>query len=698
MRNTFFKIVKSVNKNRFKNTFLIFLLLTCSLFAQEKNYVKYTVLKGETITQIAIKYKVTPYDIYKLNPDSQSGIKESDVILIPIVTQKENKIVAGVSSKTNVTKNTAKNHVVKPKETFYSISRDYNVNVETLKSSNAEIFNQGLKVGQTIRIPSQQEVAEIKPEVVKMNTPTPRNTETNKQEVKLDQNVYHIVEPKETKFGISKKYGISVQELEKNNPSIISNLPIGYKLLISGSVSNNEGVKQELSKPRPVIKEVVNEEITNSEPVKTVKKESYSNYEVKPKETLYSLSQKFSLSQEALIDLNPALKSGVKIGMILKVPGQRAISVMDPSSHKFTDLSKSINNQTRKKLVFLIPFNANKIQADTLKSLSVKLKKDVFLNMTLDYYSGVLMAIDSAKALGLNLDIKIFDSEENKYSSNVANLIKDNDLKNADAVVGPFYQQHVDKVAELLKESNVPVISPLSKEVVKLYPNLYQAMPTNGILKSAMMEFLISNNGNILVVIDPKRISNKEFISKNYPTAQFVDLNENGSLNAVNLKALFVKDKMNYVILDTEKTALILETTNVLLNEYSNYQLQLAIIEANETLDFDEISLKRLTVLKMLYPSINRENSFPEATIFRNEYKKKNKVFPNQFAVRGFDIAFDTMLRLSQSESFKASVEAYSTQQIENKFEYVKKDAAGNINKGVYILEFEEDLSIKQLN
>jgi hypothetical protein len=31
--------------------------------------------EGETINQIALKYKVTPYDIYQLNPDAQSGLE-----------------------------------------------------------------------------------------------------------------------------------------------------------------------------------------------------------------------------------------------------------------------------------------------------------------------------------------------------------------------------------------------------------------------------------------------------------------------------------------------------------------------------------------------------------------------------------------------------------------------------------------------
>ena len=59
------------------------LLLFFSVMAMAQNYSNHKVLKGETVTSIAQKYKVTPYDIYRLNPDVQNGIKENMVLLIP---------------------------------------------------------------------------------------------------------------------------------------------------------------------------------------------------------------------------------------------------------------------------------------------------------------------------------------------------------------------------------------------------------------------------------------------------------------------------------------------------------------------------------------------------------------------------------------------------------------------------------------
>ena len=72
--------------------------------------------------------------------------------------------------------------------------------------------------------------------------------------------ILHTVEPKETKFGISKKYGITIQELEELNPEIVSNLEIGYKLRISGTSENSEQVSQTENKSILVLPKAVSPE------------------------------------------------------------------------------------------------------------------------------------------------------------------------------------------------------------------------------------------------------------------------------------------------------------------------------------------------------------------------------------------------------------------------------------------------------
>lgn len=364
-------------------------------------------------------------------------------------------------------------------------------------------------------------------------------------------------------------------------------------------------------------------------------------------------------------------------------------------SQSSTISSQKTSIQQSKKLALLLPFNLAKIQNDTVNTIADRLKKDKFLNMTLDFYSGALVAIDSAKQLGISVDVSVFDSEETKNGSTISNLIKYNKLDDFSAVIGPFYQSNVENTAELLSSKNVAVISPLSKELGKSYPNLFQSITSSSIIRSAIFDFMRSKNGNILAVVDKKKVSVKKYILDNQKDVRFAALDATGALNALSLKSLLAKNRINYVVMETANTSMIKSTLTTLLNVLPSYQIQLVILEPNETLDTDEIEFAHLVKLKLLYPSMTREKNTPEAAIFEKNYKLKNKVIPNAFATRGFDITFDTLVRLSQSNSFFESVATQVTEQVESKFDYFKNESGGYANKGLYILYYDTDLTVK---
>ncbi len=649
-------------------TAVVLLCMSFSGFAQDKIQ-KHTVKKGETITQIAQKYNVSPAEIYRLNPDSQNGIKPDMVLLIQsAVSNKETK-----SEKTSIS---AKTHIVAASETIYGLSKKYKVSEEELFKANPTLKKDGLKLGETLVIPSKTEETKAKSEKV-------ISKKEAKKEDKKKEIVFHQVVAKETKYSIAKQYGITVEELEASNPEIKESLQIGFRLKIT---PNTKKILEQQVEEK--------EELTVIKP--EIKKPDFNTYEVQPKETLYGLTRKFGLSQEELIKLNPELKDGVKEGMSLKYPA--TIIPIDPVDKNVVNLSKSIKAEGKKQLVLLLPFNISKIEGDTVNSTASRLKTDKFLNMTLDFYSGALMAIDSAKTLGMNIDVKILDSQETKNSSNVASLIQGNNLQSADAVIGPFYQANVERTAELLNKSKVPVISPLSKETGKWYSNLLQSMPSSDLIKNSMLEYLRSKNGNLLAVVDPKKLSTKQFLSQNHKDVRMIGLSDKGGVIADSVSKKLVKGKMNYIILDSERTGLIMSTNNALIKLMETYQIQLVILEKNETLDFEEISLEKLAKLHLLYPSLTRDNETPEGKIFEKDYKEKNKVFPSQYATRGFDITFDTMLRLSQEKSFVETIETSATEGVENKFEYEKKASGAYVNKGFYILYYDTDLSVKEAN
>lgn len=633
--------------------YIFVFIISCSVFGQ--NYDKHKVEKGETITQIAQKYSVTPFDIYQLNPDAQSGLEPNSILLIPKKGQ-----IQKPSSKTIT-------HEVEPKETLFGIEKKYNVSDEDLKKANPFLEKDGLQMGQTLTIPSNSGLKTVVQTSGKV--------------------IYHEVLPKETKYSIVKKYGITIAELEKQNPEIISNLPIGYKLIIKGTTPKTDKIAGAETQ----------KDITKLIPLKINPSITYVDYEVKPKETLYSLSKMTCLEQGELIRLNPTLSNGVEIGMILKVPSIN--SIPQEKKKEYISLSKISSNTTRKKIVLLLPFNLSKIEDDTINSTSMRLKKDKFLNMTLDFYSGVLMAIDSARSLGIPIDVKIFDSQETKNTSNVAILFKENNFEYADAIIGPFYQNNAETAAAIGGKNHIPVISPLSKDIGNPYSNLYQTIPTNEIAKNTMFDYMRTKEGNIIAVVDKKKESIIQYINENQKDVKFAGMNDNGSLSAESLNSLLVKDRTNYVVMETANTMMIKLTIKTMVDALeSGFKVQLVILDSNDTLETDEINFENLVKLKLMYPSTTRENESPEALIFENEYRKINNIYPSTYATRGFDVTFDTMMRLSQDKNYQEAAETIATIQVDNKFEFYKKEDGGYANRGVFILYYDADLTIKEAN
>jgi len=188
----------------------IFFFFSVSVFSQE-NYIKHTISKGDNLTSIAKKYGVKPKDISNANPDAPKILKLNSVLLIPSGNQ------SVVKSKEIVALTTPDSHEVLAKETLWGISKQYKVTVDELKKANPSLETEGLKIGQKISIPSN---------VVSKEAPV------GNVEKALSVEVIREVQAKETKYSISKEFGITVAELELQNPEIKTKLPIGYKLKI----------------------------------------------------------------------------------------------------------------------------------------------------------------------------------------------------------------------------------------------------------------------------------------------------------------------------------------------------------------------------------------------------------------------------------------------------------------------------------
>ncbi|WMW78689.1 LysM peptidoglycan-binding domain-containing protein [Flavobacterium sp. 20NA77.7] len=478
------------------------------------------------------------------------------------------------------------------------------------------------------------------------------------------KNATHVVVKGETLYAIAKKYQITPEDIIKNNPDAVNGIKENQTLLIPSK---------------------------NGLPSTIVTTANDTTYVVQKGETLYAISKRFGISVDTILAKNPSIKDTLSEGVQLVLPTKKSALPLDLSSEKNVDLLASANKSKQRNLVLLMPFNINRIENDSTKTKTEYLKTDKFLNITLDFYAGALQAIDSAKTLGLPISVKVYDAESSKYSSNVAAIIKNNDFSNVDAVIGPFTNAFVETAGQLLESYNVPIISPLMKETGKGGANVFYAMPSEEMQREASFTYMYSKSDVIFAIHATGKTPLSTYIKTNQKEVIQYYFNDKGVFDFTSFKAQLKKGKKNFVILDSDKIMQVLSVVNNLVKFKKEFDIQLVIFDHTDALDFEDVKVKNLAYLKMLYPSALRENESIEANYFATSFRKENKIAPNQYATRGFDVTFDTILRMCQEEGFINSAQTQVSEQIESKFKYVN-----NANTAVYMMYYNDDLTIKQ--
>ncbi len=609
------------------------------------------VKNGETIEAIAKRYYVTPFDIYSLNPDAKTGLKPNTVLVIPKSRLLEQKI-------TQVKELQGfKEHKTKRKETLYSLTKKYNIEAEDLKKYNKFLYANTLRKGDKLQIP----IFKIT-EVI--------------EETKADK-VYTVL-PKEGKWRVAYKFGITVKELEALNPEM-------GDVLQSGQIIN-----------------VPNIYVAEEKQVD----EKYSYYKVLPKEGFYRLKLKLNIEQAELESLNPGLnQSGLKEGMILKIPFSEAVSGIIEGESK-VNLSENISDFETKKIVVMLPFRLNRFDLDSV-SCKNSIKNDPYLRASLDFHSGVLMAIEVLKDLGISLNVDVYDTQN--QVSEVSDIIKSNNFESVDAVIGPLIGKNFAKAAMDLRSLNVPVISPIGNNV-KLLDNVFQAKPADNLLKSGIVNFVKSDTlvNNIIIIADSKNIAIANELKREFNRATIVYSRKNEDGKDENYVLVddiknALKPGKNIVFLETKNEGFASNVTSILntLNQKENIQekkeeitILLVTTNKNKAFEGDEISNEHLSNLQFHFVTSSKEYSEKSDNAFVKEYTERYKVTPNSRAVLGYDLTMDTVLRLvTSSDLYMSANDTPLTEYVENKFAYKKKLFGGYHNDAVYLVKY-DDLNI----
>ncbi|MDG2281152.1 MAG: LysM peptidoglycan-binding domain-containing protein [Flavicella sp.] len=501
-------------------------------------------------------------------------------------------------------------------------------------------------------------------------------------EVAASQN--HIAQSKETLYGISKQYNVSIESLKELNPDLlIDGLKIGMVLEI------------------PKEKMLTPEELRQNELDHWA--EHYVLHTVIKDDTLYSLTRFYNVSEEELLELNPLLSEGLKLGSILKIKekiSEERLKELDALVFK-----DSVATQDTINVAMLLPFKFTK--NDTLSKEQLFTTRNNLVSIITDFYLGADIAIDSIKKQGVHVDLKVYDSENNRDT--IKGFIKSDKFKNTDVLFGPVFNHQVNYVAAELKD--IPVVFPFysSKQKTFVKDNIVKTVTSRDVLKDKVLSYFteIYTNEKILVVGDEKLASRKEFkeiqkfLKENHDSVKEVNFlqPENGYIS----KERFVEKVdtlgVNWVILTTNNKVVTADVINNLKSIPNDAEVRLFAFE--KAGNFDKVDNNMLAALDFVYASSGvLVDSLPGVSDFYAQYLRKNKGYPSEYASKGFDVVYDVLMRMASNDSLslRTSFEKGASKRVRSTFDYHQK-AYGEpaYNTAVYLRKYKKDLSIELL-
>lgn len=440
---------------------MLFLMLSVCALAQDypiKNidgvdYYVYTVEPSEGLYRISKKFNVLQADIYKANPSVNEGLKAGQTLYIPVKNQAK-KIQPSTTRQVI-------EHQVVAKQTLYSISKMYGVEKEEIIRLNPEIENGIIKIGQILRIPvSDKTKAQVQDNVAKQIN---SDKTTVQHEVKAQQPVlpkkkyvtYEVKSRKETLYGISKQFGVSINEIIEANPYAQDGIKKGDILQI------------------PVVEE-------------NIPKTSGSDilHIVKPKETIYGISKQYNITKEDLLRANPKLENGLMIGDTILITSSSPQPTTTPTDNN------AIVQKATYRIAYMLPFSAEED------------KNSTNIDRFIEFYRGSLLAMEKIKEQGISLEVYTFDTQLG--TAKINDILKNGIPKTVDMIIGPAYPEQVAIVADYAKKNNVIQIVPFTSQISNSdrFALQYQFNPSSADLDKAIINNILDKHrtDNVFIV------------------------------------------------------------------------------------------------------------------------------------------------------------------------------------------------------
>lgn len=517
------------------------------------------------------------------------------------------------------------------------------------------------------------------------NSSAPEIKISNKIE-KIDGVKYYIhsVEAGQTLYSIAKAYSVNTKDLIFENPELADGINPGQQIKILYKDT------KKTTSPK--------NEVTNTS--------QFIYHTVEKQQTLYAISKLYGITVDELSKANPELSEGLKIGQQLKIPQTTSkvdapVESKDAESEKpfITEIKKAVS-QTQNKVLcitLLLPFNTDEID-------SVKFAKNTRTAIpsksyaAIEFYEGVLLAIDSLKQLGLNLKLQVYDAPND--SAKIAEVLKHSAIKNSDLIIGPFHNVPAAMVAAYCKKNQILNCIPYAQQNKLLLGNSYaiKVSASSGTQVEAIADFIGKRykKENIVLLHNgllKEKSSVEVFKEKAKPLLGKDSLVEVifKTSGAKGLQAKLSTTGNNIIFIPSNDQAFVTSLVNSLRIIKKDYQITLFGMES--WISFDNLDINTIQDLQLNIPSSGYVN-FSSATCLNmmKKYRTKFKTDPTKYAFQGYDCGLYFLQELMKApKSFSDHLIAHPYSGLQNNFKFVETAVESGLeNRAVFILQYKD--------
>ncbi|MFB9120611.1 LysM peptidoglycan-binding domain-containing protein [Bergeyella porcorum] len=609
----------------------ILVLSALAMFSGINAQKSHTVTKGDTLYNIAKKYGMSLEQLTKLNPKIKDNkVNIGDVLIVNGKAAASSATPAETSSEIGYI-------TLQPKQTIYGITKQYQITEAKLRALNPNLDG-NMKIGNKIALPLSniQKYGDKNAVVEVAETPVATTVVATQA---IDENTYQI-QPKDNYYQITKKFKITKEQLFALNPGLEQKgLQVGDVIRIKGDVA-------------PPVSN------TNSKPATAThsSNDEYATYTVKEGDTIFGIINRYGVSLDDLLALNPQLSNGLKVGMVLKLKKLDAAYVKKSGD--------ALN------VVLMLPFG---FDANDTK----------FRSMSTDFLAGAQLAFERNAAAGLKLNVNIVDAKnEANFKSSLTQISKDN----TDLIIGPFLKSNVVEVIDYVGSKKIPVVAPFANsEDLYGYDNLIIVETADDVYVDKIVEEIakVYSSQKIYILSDANKANAngiKEGIEKRLKGANVVMVN---SASEIKTEQNMMTGQAAPVVavLASKDDALGAAFTNRLLElskEVSN--LKSFSMYYHPSFEKKQDDLFAANLVYLMDRKINTSGSFEKEVLAA--YNEKYCKSPSKYAIIGFDVVNDILSRENKSgEVFKQIAKVQT--QLATKFEYVRaKKNGAYINTG----------------